>query len=96
MENAKPVSKPLMHHFILFTIQCPKTDDDVQDMSKVPYASVVGCLMYVMVCTRPYLTQVVSVVSKFLLNQGRSHWDVVKEIFIHLRRTTIYGIMFSR
>ena len=45
MENAKPVSTPLANHFRLSTTQCPKTDDDVQDMSKVPYASAVGCLM---------------------------------------------------
>ena len=55
MENAKPVSTPLANHFRLSTTQCPKTDDDVQDMSKVPYASEVGCLMYVMFCTRPYV-----------------------------------------
>ena len=54
MENAKPVSTiPLANHFRLSTTQCPKTDDDVQDMSKVPYASAMRCLMYAMACTRP-------------------------------------------
>ena len=65
-------------------------------MSKVPYASAVGCLMYAMVCTRPNLAQVVSTVSKFLSNPGQSHWDVVKWIFKYLRGTTNYGIMFSK
>nr|CAN77253.1 hypothetical protein VITISV_020397 [Vitis vinifera] len=46
---------------MLSTNQCPKTDDEVKDMSKVPYASVVGCLMYAMVCTRPELVHAVSV-----------------------------------
>ena len=63
-------------------------------MSKVPYASVVGCLMYAMVCTRPDLAHVVSVVSKFLSNPGRMHWDVVKWIFRYL--TTDHDIMFSK
>ena len=54
-------------------------------MSKVPYASAVGCLMYAMVCTRPDLAQGVSVVSKFLANLGKQHWDVVKWIFRYLR-----------
>ena len=52
MENAKLVTTPLAIHFRLSTTQCLNTDDDVHDMSKVPYASVVGCLMYIMVCTR--------------------------------------------
>ena len=62
-----------MNHFGLSTTQCPKTYDDAQDMLKVPYASVVGCLMYVMVCIRPDLAQAVSAVSKLLLNPERSH-----------------------
>ena len=75
MENAKPVSTHLENHFIFSTTQCPKTNDDVQDMSKVPYASAMGCFMYAMVCTRLDLTQAVRAVNKFLSNPGRSHWD---------------------
>ncbi|KAL6316845.1 hypothetical protein AAG906_022515 [Vitis piasezkii] len=99
MDNAKPVSTPLANHFRLSTNQCPKIDDEVKDMSKVPYASAVGCLMYVIVCTRPNLAHV-SVVSKFLSNLGRMHWDVVKWIFRYLkgdlddRRSTI-GYVFT-
>ena len=78
MENAKPVSTLLANHFRLSTTQCPKTDDDVQDMSKVPYASAIGCLMHAMGCTIPDLTHVVSVVSKFLSNPRQSHWDAIK------------------
>ncbi|RVW67999.1 Retrovirus-related Pol polyprotein from transposon TNT 1-94 [Vitis vinifera] len=46
MDDAKPVSTPLANHFRLFTNQCPKTDDEVKDMSKVPYVSALGCLIY--------------------------------------------------
>ena len=95
MENGKPVSTPLANHFRLSTTQCPKTNDEVQDMSKVPYASAVGCLMYAMVCTRLDLAQAVSAVCKFLLNLGRSHWDAVKWIFKYLRGTKNYDIMFN-
>ena len=76
MKNTKLVSTPLANHFRLSTTQCPKIDDDVQDMSKVSYASAVGCLKSAMVCTRPDLAQAVSVVNRFLLNPGR--WDAVK------------------
>ena len=85
MENTKPMSTPLANHFRLPTTECPKIDDEVQDMSKVPYASVVGCLIYVMVCTRPYLAQAITRVSKFLSNPRRSHCDIIKWIFRYLR-----------
>lgn len=65
-------------------------------MSKVPYVSVVGCLMYAMVCTRLDLAQVVSVVSKYMDNLGRQHWDAVKCIFRYLKGTKDYGIAFAR
>jgi hypothetical protein len=78
MENAKPISTTLTNHFRLSTSQCPKTVEETEDMSKVPYASAVGCLMYVMVCTRPDLAHVVSVVRKYMANPGKQHWDTVK------------------
>jgi hypothetical protein len=96
MKNAKPISTPLANHFCLSTSQCPKTVEETEDMSKVPYASVVGCLMYAMVCTRPDLAHAVSVVSKYMANPGKSHWDAVKWIFRYLKGTTNYGITFVK
>ena len=32
--------------------QCPKNDLELKQMQKIPYASVVGSLMYAQVCTR--------------------------------------------
>lgn len=54
-------------------------------MARVPYSSVVGCLMYGMVCTRPDLGQVVSQVSKYMSNPGRAHWNAVKWILKYFK-----------
>ena len=51
MNNVKPVSVPLASHFKLSSSLCPNTDEEKDYMSRIPYANVVGCLMYVMVCT---------------------------------------------
>ena len=45
----------------------------MKEMRKVPYASVVGSLMYAMVCTRPDIAHVVGVASQFLTNHGKEH-----------------------
>ena len=50
------VSTPIAPHFKLSAAQCPSTDQDIEYMSRVPYSSVVGSLMYVMVCSRPDLS----------------------------------------
>ena len=42
-------------------------------MKKVPYASVIGSLMYAMVCSRPDIAHAVGVVSRFLSNPSKEH-----------------------
>nr|GEZ41488.1 retrovirus-related Pol polyprotein from transposon TNT 1-94 [Tanacetum cinerariifolium] len=68
----KSVSVPLGAHFKVSLKDCPSSDWDVERMSKVLYANVVGSLMYLMVCTRPYIAYVVSIVS----GDQRKHVDV--------------------
>jgi hypothetical protein len=51
MPDVKKVTTPIAPHFKLSSIQCPVTDEDIEYMSRVPYSSVVGSLMYAMVCS---------------------------------------------
>nr|GFD33911.1 retrovirus-related Pol polyprotein from transposon TNT 1-94 [Tanacetum cinerariifolium] len=44
----------------------PKSEEDKEDMSRVPYSSAIGSLMYAMVCTCPDLAYVVSVMSRYM------------------------------
>jgi len=64
MVDVKPVSTPLASHFVLSTKQSPSSEVALEEMKKILYVSTVGCLMYVMVCTRPDLAQAMNVVSK--------------------------------
>jgi len=76
MHNAKPVSTPLAAHFRLSSDLCPQSDHEIEYMSRVPYSSAVGSLMYAMVCSRPDLSHALSVVSRFMANPGKEHWRV--------------------
>ena len=57
-------------------------------MARVPYASVVGSLMYAMLCTRPNICFAIGMVSHYQSNLGPVHWQVVKRIFQYLRGTS--------
>ena len=81
MHNAKPVSTPLAAHFKLSSPLCPKSDADIEYMSRVPYSSAVGSLMYAMVCSRSDLSYALSVVSRYMANPGKEHWKAVQWIF---------------
>ena len=77
MQNANPISTPLDIRLKLSMEMCPKTHEEIEYMSKVPYSSIVGCLMYAMVCTRPYITHAVGVVRKYMNNLGKESWREV-------------------
>jgi ATP-binding cassette subfamily B (MDR/TAP) protein 1 len=65
-------------------------------MNKVPYASTIDTIMYVMICTRPDLPYALGVTSRYQSDPGKEHWTSVKIIHKYLRRTNkdiflVYG-----
>ena len=78
MSKAKAVCSLFAGHLKLSSKQCPTSEKDMKEISKVPYAFVVGSLMYAMVCTRPDTTHLIGVVSRFLTNHGKEHWAIMK------------------
>ena len=85
MNEAKSVSTPLGSHFKLSKEQSPKTEEERDHMIKVPYASTIGSLMYVMVCTRPSIAHAVGVMSRFMSRPRKQNWEVVKWILRYLK-----------
>ena len=96
MHEAKPVSTPLAAHFRLSSAMCPQSDKNVEYMSKVPYSSAVGSLMYAMVCSRPDLSHALSVVSRYMANPGKEHWKAVQWIFRYLCGTANACLQFGK
>ena len=66
----------------------------MKEMSKSHYA-VVGSLMYVMDCTRPNIAHVVGVVSRFLTNHWKEHYETIKWILRYLRGTSRVFLCFG-
>ena len=64
-------------------------------MKRIPYASAIGYIMYVMLCTRPDVAYALGCVSRYQSNPGEKHWTAVKCILKYLRNTKdlflIYG-----
>ena len=64
-------------------------------MERIPYASAIRYIMYAMICTKPDVTFVLSVTSRFQADSGKKYWEAVKCILKYLRRTKdlflVYG-----
>ena len=95
MENAKAVGVPLVGHFKRSSDQCPKTNKEKEKMMNVPYASASGSLMYVMVCSRLDITHSVSVLSRFMANPGKCHWDGVKWLLRYIKGSISTCLVFG-
>eukprot|EP00253_Pinus_taeda_P020834 PITA_20834 len=54
-----------------------------------------GNLMYAMVSTRPEISHAVGVVSRFMANPGKEHWQAVKLVLRYLRGTSDDCIVFN-
>jgi len=78
MAEVRQVTTLLAGHFNSSSKQYLQSLEEGEEMSRVSYASAVGSLMYVMVCTRPDLAYRVSTVSRFMSNLGKQHWETVK------------------
>ena len=95
MSEAKPVGSTLPANFKLSGKLSPKMKAEKAEMMKIPYASVVGSLMYAMVCTRPDIGYAVGVVSRFMSNPGKEHWNAVKWILRYLKGTLNMCLRFG-
>ena len=73
MLDCKPIQLPLAAHFKLCKLYGPKTEEEREEMSNIPYTNVVGSLIYAIVATRPDISHVVSVISHYMTSLCREH-----------------------
>ncbi|XP_033508967.1 secreted RxLR effector protein 161-like [Nicotiana tabacum] len=94
MQNSSPVETPISKSHTLGSQICPKTPEEIERMSRIPYRSTVVSLIYVMVCTRPDICQEVGLVSRYQTDPGLSHWQAVKRIMRYLKGTADYALCY--
>ncbi|CAI7804101.1 unnamed protein product [Closterium sp. NIES-54] len=62
-----------------------------------PYPELVGCLMYLMTCTRPDLAYPLSLLARYVaLGRHRKvHWDAAKRVLCYLCSTSCMGLVLG-
>ncbi|CAI7842275.1 unnamed protein product [Closterium sp. NIES-53] len=73
----------------------PPSDESVEPSG--PYPELVGCIMYLMTCTRPDLTYPLSLLARYVA-PGRNrkvHWDAAKWVLRYLCSTSGMGLMLG-
>ncbi|GJZ75245.1 retrotransposon protein, putative, ty1-copia subclass [Tanacetum coccineum] len=75
MENSKKENLPLHHGINTSKDLCPKTNEELDKISRVPYTSAIGSIMYAMTCTRTDVSFALSMVSRHQQNLGEDKDD---------------------
>ena len=96
MKDCSPSVAPIMKGDKLSLNQCPKNDLENESMKNIPYASVVGSLMYAQVCTRPDIAYAVGVLGRYQSNPGVDHWRAAKKVMRYLQGTKDYMLMYRQ
>jgi len=88
LEDVKATTIPMNTGTVLSTDQSPATHTEFNDMHNVPYQHGIGSLMYAATSTRPDIAFAVAMLSQFMQNPGRQHWETVKHVMCYLKGTS--------
>ncbi|KAI4357255.1 hypothetical protein L6164_001216 [Bauhinia variegata] len=73
----------------------PSSEAKRMEISQVPYASVVRSLMFAMICIRLDIAHAVGMVTRYMTNLSREHWNVVKRVLRYLKGTENVALCYG-
>nr|GEZ09464.1 hypothetical protein [Tanacetum cinerariifolium] len=88
-------SNPIEEKLILSKSQGTSPPDELKLVQTVPYASIVGSIMYVVRCTRPDVAFAQNLKSGFQQNPCKLHLTIVKNILKYLRNTKYMFLVYG-
>ena len=82
--SSLPISKAVKYS----KSDCSVSNADVENMSKFPYRSVLGCLSFLASRTRPDISYAVNIFSQFQENPGMLHWNGLLRLLGYVNYTS--------
>jgi len=95
MKDCSPVVDPIVKGDRFNLNQCPKNDFEREQTKNIPYASLVGSLMYAQVCIRLNIAFAVGMLRRYESNLGIDHWRVAKKVMRYLQGIKGYMLMYK-
>ncbi|CAI7803846.1 unnamed protein product [Closterium sp. NIES-54] len=77
------------------SLSAPPSDESVEPSG--PYPELVGCLMYLMTCTRPDLAYPLSLLARYVApgKHRKVHWDAAKRVLRYLCSSSGMGLVLG-
>ena len=80
MDQSKKKFLPVLQGVKLSKTQRPTTSEDRNRMKVIPYATIIGSINYVVLCTRPIVYLPMSLARGYNSDLRVDHWTAVKII----------------
>lgn len=87
MDECNPVSSPLPS-----TLNYEALNSDIR--CDAPCQSAIGCLMYIMLCTRPDLSTAVNILSRYSNKNNEELWQCLKRVLRYLKGSADLKLTF--
>ena len=95
MHGCNPERTPMSEKARLSSTMSPVSNEDKEDMKKVPYREALGKLLYLSIATRPDISYAVGVLCRFSENPGREHWAALKRVIRYLKGTREFKLTYG-
>ncbi|CAB0007771.1 unnamed protein product [Nesidiocoris tenuis] len=90
MQDCKEISTPIEKN-----LRLNKAKSD-EEKTEEPYRQLVGCLMYLMIGSRPDISFALNYFSRYQEYATNEHWTHLKRVLRYLKATNRLGLTFSR
>ncbi len=71
------------------------TDEDLDSAKHLPYAELIGSLLYLAVCTRPDIAYAVHALARHMSRPSEAHWNAAKGILRYLLKNPASGLVYQ-
>jgi len=90
MLDCNPAQSPLPTTFK----PVPATDTEFDEARSLPYAQLVGAVLYASTVSRPDLAHAASILSRYISKWSKVHYAAAKHLLRYIKGTTDYALTF--
>lgn len=72
------------------------TTENAEILDNVPYQEIIGCLLYISQVTRPDISYVINMLSKYNKKPEMQHWVALKRVMRYLKGTLDYRLSYKQ
>ena len=96
METCNPVSTPMNPGIVLTKADCPKSNEEKEEMLRYPYCEALSGITLLAVVSRPDLAYATSQPGQYSANPSKTHWKALMHILKYLWGTHDLALTLSR